>query len=386
MKNKKVLVLHSSSDLYGASNSLLRSLMAFQRIGLDPTLLLSEKGPLIDKVEALGVPVVILRLGVIRRRYFNLLGLINRNYYILLAAVKISRLIHKEKFELVLTNTTVVFSGALAAKLTGTKHIWHVRETIVGPIFFKKFITFLLNTTAASNFFVSKASRDNYLPQLDVDKSKVIYNGIDCSKFVDNQYDLKKEIGIAPDKVVISMVARVNLLKGQKYFLKIAKILLKNNSNIHFVLAGDAFPGYEYLYEELTDFIVSNYLDANVTDLGYRSDVHNIMTGSDIFVLPSIQYDSLPTTVLEAMAAGKPVAATGLGGSIEMVTNEETGFLIPHDNPQIAASAIQKLIDSPILRAQMGDKGKERVKQKFSLDLYFENFGKLINEILGSNG
>jgi glycosyltransferase involved in cell wall biosynthesis len=385
MKSKKVLVLHSSSDLYGASNSLLRSLMAFQRIGIEPTLLLSEKGPLNEKVEALGIPVVILRLGVIRRKYFNLLGLINRKYFIFISTIKICQLIRKENFELVLTNTTVVFSGALAAKLTRTKHIWHVRETITTPFLFKKFITLLLNTTGTVNFFVSKASRDNYLPQLDMEKAKVIYNGIDSPKFVDNHYDLKKEIGLESNTVVISMVARVNLLKGQKYFLEIANILLQSNKNLHFVLVGDTFPGYEYLHTELKEFISSNNLDENVTDLNFRSDIQNIMSGSDIFVLPSIQYDSLPTTVLEAMSASKPVIATGLGGSLEMLVNQETGFLIPHDNAKVAAEAIQKLIDNPTLRLAMGRRGRERVVEKFSLDLYMEKFGKLIKEIIGSS-
>jgi glycosyltransferase involved in cell wall biosynthesis len=382
MKPKKVLVLHSSSDLYGASNSVVRSLMALRHVGLEPTLLLSEAGPLCQKVEALGIEVRILRLGVIRRKYFNLSGLLNRKYYILRASLKIRRIIEKECFELVLTNTTVIFSGAFAAKLAGVKHIWHVRETITGPAFFKKFITFLLNKTGHTNFFVSNASRDNYLPKIQIEKTQVIYNGIDYSKFVANAYDLKNELDIAPDNILISMVARVNLLKGQKYFLEIAKLLLSKNNNIHFVLAGDTFPGYEYLLEELREFIVSNNLVYNVTDLGFRTDAYNIMGGSDIFVLPSIQPDSLPTTVLEAMAAAKPVIATALGGSTEMVVNGETGFLIPHDDAKVAAEKIQALIDKPELRRQMGIKGQDRLKQYFSIDAYLENFGKAVLEVM----
>ncbi len=382
MKPKKILVLHSSSDLYGASNSLLRSLMAIKKLGMEPTLLLSETGPLCEKVKALDIPVQILRLGVIRRKYFNFLGLINRKYYITKAIFKIKNLIQEEGFELVLTNTTVIFSGAIAAKLSGIKHVWHVRETIVGPRFFKSFITFLLNTTGDANFFVSKASRDNYLPQLKIDKCHVIYNGIDYGMFVDNPYNLKEEIGVSQDKVLITMVARINLLKGQKYFLEIAKILLRKNNHLHFVLAGDTFPGYEHLHEELKSFIKENGLADFVTDLGFRSDVYNLMGGTDIFVLPSTQPDSLPTTVLEAMAAGKPVIATGLGGSVEMVIDGKSGLIIPHEDSRQSADQIQILIDDQQKRMEMGRKGQERLKEFFSIDAYLKNFGKAIYEVI----
>lgn len=382
MVKRRILVFHSSSDLYGASNSLVRSLIALTKKNFEPVLILSEPGPLSKLVCDMGIEVRFIRLGVLRKKYFNLLHIWNRLYYTIRAVVKIKNVLRKEKFDIVLTNTVVVISGAIAAKLSGVKHIWHVRETVVDPILFKKFIIELLKRTGDAVFFVSEASRDNYLPWLDKKDLKVIYNGIDTHKFLDIEYDIKAEIGVPQETVLILMVARVSFLKGQHYFLKIAKLLLSENRNLHFAMVGDIYPGNEKFQDELSKFITENKLQGNVTELGFRSDVHLILSGADIFVLPSIKPDSLPTTVLEAMAAGKPVVATDLGGSVEMVIERETGFLVPFDDAKYAAKCLQLLIDSLYLREQMGKRGKARVQESFSLNSYLENFGNAVTEIL----
>ncbi|SIS61127.1 glycosyltransferase family 4 protein [Belliella pelovolcani] len=382
MKGKKVLVLHSSSDLYGASNSLYRSLISLQNLGLKPMLILSENGPLTAKVKELGVETRILRLGVLRKKYFNIPGFLNRSYYFIKSTIKIINLIKSEKYELILTNTSVILSGALAAKLTKTKHIWHIREIIVKPVFLKNFIAHYLNFTGDLNVFVSEATKCNYSPILNLTKSKVIFNGIDYSKFEKSTYNLKSELNLDNEVIIISMIARVNQWKGQLYFLEIANKLSKINKKLHFVLVGDPYPGFEFLLKEIDSFIKISNLSSIVSDLGFRLDTYNILSGTDIFILPSTLPDPLPTTVLEAMASRKPVIATNHGGALEMVVNGETGFLIPHDDAKVAAEKIQELIDNPELRRQMGIKGQDRLKQYFSIDAYLENFGKAVLEVM----
>lgn len=375
MDRKKVLVFHSSSDLYGASNSLLRTLLALKQQRMDPLLVLSEPGPLSEAVQGLGVPVRYIRLGVIRRKYVSLTGLFNRMYFIGKAIVEVRRLIRKEGFDIALTNTVVIFSGAIASKLCGIRHIWHVRETVVSPKLLKKFIIWMLNRTGDAIFFVSEASRKNYLPWLREERTHVIYNGIDSSRFLVADYDLRQELGVPKETVVLLMVGRVSYLKGQHYFLEIAKLLLRQSAALHFVMAGDVYPGNEAFADGLRQFIEENHMQAYVTDLGFRTDVYRVMAGADIFVLPSILPDSLPTTVLEAMAAAKPVVATNLGGAGEMVLQGETGFLIPTDDAAFAALTLQKLIDDPALRYRMGLRGREIVLEKFSLEGYLTHFG-----------
>jgi glycosyltransferase involved in cell wall biosynthesis len=175
------------------------------------------------------------------------------------------------------------------------------------------------------------------------------------------------------------MVARVHFWKGQTYFLDIAAQLKSRHSNLKFIMVGDAFPGYEYLYDEIRTRINSHQLEEDVIDLGYREDISRILYDLDIFILPSIQPDPLPTTIIEAMSSGKPVVATNHGGAPEMLKEGETGFLIPWNNAIEAANKIDSLIIDTGLRERMGKAGKLRVKDIFSLKKHEQEIIKLIN-------
>ena len=149
-------------------------------------------------------------------------------------------------------------------------------------------------------------------------------------------------------------------------------------------MAGDAFPGYEYLYDAVHSLTQKLGLEESVTNLGFRIDIPDILSGLDVFVLPSILPDPLPTTVLEGMAAAKPVIATRHGGATEMVLEGETGFLIPWNNPQEAVLAFEKLIESADLREKLGKAGQQRVNDYFNEEKYLENFGILVSEVVAN--
>jgi glycosyltransferase involved in cell wall biosynthesis len=99
--------------------------------------------------------------------------------------------------------------------------------------------------------------------------------------------------------------------------------------------------------------------------LGYRDDVAELLASCDLLVLPSL-YEGLPLSVLEAMAAGKPVVATSVGGTPEAVLDGETGFLVPSRDPTALVRAIQRLLKDACLRRKMGMAGRRRVQRNFS--------------------
>ncbi|MDN3669275.1 glycosyltransferase family 4 protein [Echinicola jeungdonensis] len=380
-----ILVLHSSSDLYGASRSLIRSVVGLKKNGFQPIVVLSSEGSLSKAIRKEGIMVKIIKLGIIRRKYFHLFGLFNRAKYLYRAYKQLNRIVDEEKIKIVYSNTTAVWVGAFVAKSKKLLHIWHVREIIESPSWFKKFIQNLLQKTGDLVLCVSKATANNYAEKVDANKLRVIYNGIDYKPFLEAKYNLKEEIGISQDTVLIGMIARVHFWKGQTYFLDVAKHLVNRHKHIHFIMVGDAFSGYEYLYDEIKEKVRSNGLEEKVTDLGYRTDIPEIMGGLDIFMLPSILPDPLPTTVLEAMATGKPVVATRHGGATEMVLEGKTGYLVPWNNPKVAAKAFDELIEKEELRKEFGKTGQERVIQHFSIDSYIQNLGEIFRSISHSN-
>ena len=102
----------------------------------------------------------------------------------------------------------------------------------------------------------------------------------------------------------------------------------------------------------------------------------------DIFVLPS-EKEGLPRVILEAMLMAKPVVACDVTGPSELVVDGETGFLVPVKNPQMLSSALLNFIASNSMIKQMGEKGRVRVLEKFSIDSYVRGVNKIFEEVLG---
>ncbi|WP_373523539.1 glycosyltransferase family 4 protein, partial [Aquiflexum sp.] len=286
-------------------------------------------------------------------------------------------LIKEKKITHVYSNTAAVLVGALAAKSTGTKHIWHLHEILVSPKWFVLLMGKMINRYADKVVVVSQAVWDSWKVWVDESKMVLLYNGIDYDPYLQDSPNILHEIPSEKDKLFIGMIGRVSHWKGQLYFLDIAKLLLEKHQNIHFLIVGDAYPGTENFVTEMLAKIKTLALEKEVTYLGYREDIPDILRSLDIFVLPSILPDPLPTVVLEAMASAKPVVATAHGGACEMLLDGETGFLIPWDKADKAAAAIEKLILDKYKRLEMGSNGRKRVLEEFSPKAYQSNFVKL---------
>jgi glycosyltransferase involved in cell wall biosynthesis len=372
----KLLILHSSSDLYGASKILLTSLAIFKKHGHEAIVVLSAKGELSERLAQMDVRVVYMPLGIIRRKYMNPKGLINRVQATRQAIKAIKEIIIAEKITLVYSNTTAVLAGAFAAKQLGIRHIWHVHEIILRPNFLFRGLSYLLKHYADKIIVVSKAVQDHWAKHIPISKILLVYNGIDYSEY---QSQVAQRESTHGAKLRIGMIGRVHHWKGQDYFLQIAGELIKTNPHLEFIMVGDAFPGNEYLYEKINRLKTELNLVNAVTDLGYRTDIPAILQQLDIFVLPSILPDPFPTVVLEAMASGKAIVATNHGGATEMIEFDKEGLLIPWDNAKAAAEIMKPIIENDAKRKAMGAAAAKKVRVEFSLEAFEERIVKLLN-------
>ena len=361
-----ILILHSSSDLYGASNVLFNVIKVLKNNGNNPIVVLSEEGPLSDKLRNHHVEVHIIRLGILRRKYFSPTGIINRLLILRKADKSLRELIAEKNIKLVYSHTTAVLVGALVARRLKLKHIWHVLEITTKPLFFVRTMGWLLNKYSTSVITASDAVKAHWSQWVEPAKLKTIYNGLDCSPFTNKTGDLKKELNLSEQTLLIGMIGRVHFWKGQDYFIRIAAEILKIAPNAKFVMAGDAFPGYEYLYKQNQQIIDEKGINDKIFNLGYRTDIVNIMNSLDVFVLPSLLPDPFPTVVLEAMAAGKAIAATRQGGAVEMIADSDSGVLIPISDAKAAAVKMFPLINSAQERERMGSNAAMRVRKLFS--------------------
>ncbi|HJV18964.1 MAG TPA: glycosyltransferase family 4 protein [Sediminibacterium sp.] len=375
----KILFLHSSSDLYGASKILLVTIDILRRNGHIPIVVLSAGGPLAEELENRQVEIIYLKLGILRRKYMHPAGIYNRIHTLYKAVQTLKKIIRQEKIDLVYSNTTAVLAGAFAARQAGVRHIWHVHEIIEKPAFLFRILSYLLKQYSEKIIVVSGAVKKHWSRYVPEEKLALIYNGIDYTPYL----SVRPPRTAPPDRqnetgkgIIIGMIGRVHAWKGQDYFLNIAGELIRQFPELQFVMAGDAFPGNEYLYEALEQQKTRLHLTHAVTDLGYRTDIPELLHNFDIFVSPSTSPDPFPTVVLEAMASACAVVATAHGGVTEMITQQVEGILIPRDDAAAAAAMMAPLITDASLRQQLGKAASEKVQTTYSMEA-FER--KLIN-------
>ncbi len=371
-KTRNVLFLQSSSEHYGSGKIILQVLRVYQNEGFQPVVVLTGPGPVEEDLKRDQIPYHIQNLGILRRKYVNPIGLANRISKNLKAYQFLNKLHRQYQFELVYSNTLAVVVGAYWAKRNQLPHCWHIHEILPGPAPLVKWLSNLLDQTTPAPIAVSQAVGNHWGSMLKKSEIEVIPNGIPYGEFLEAKGKLKEELGLSQETLLIGMVGRINPGKGQLFFLEIAQNLLKTHSNLHFVLVGDPFPGYEPILEEIKEEIRNKSLETRVSYLGFRKDIPELMDSLDIFVLPSVLPDSFPTVILEAMAASKPVLATRSGGASEMIVEGETGFLIPIGEVESGATALDQLIRNKKLRIEMGQAGRARVLSEFSLEAFEE--------------
>jgi glycosyltransferase involved in cell wall biosynthesis len=122
------------------------------------------------------------------------------------------------------------------------------------------------------------------------------------------------------------------------------------------------------LRAELEKQVVSDGIKGMVEFLGFVADVPRFLASIDIFVMPSL-YEGLGVAALEAMAAGKPVIASRVGGLAESIVDDETGLLVPSHQATALADAIARLTGAPEKAREMGNRGRMRVREHFTMEL-----------------
>lgn len=371
---RNILFLHASSELYGSDNSLLNLLENLDKSNYKITVLLPQQGPLVKKIEEIeNVQVIVEKFAVLRRKDLNVSGML-RYFMSFSKSVRFLRiLIKRNDIDIVYTNTSVVFVGAITAKLMNKKSIWHIREIIANKVE-RKVVSTIVNMFSDIIIANSKATGDAITSN--ARKMKIIYNTINTTN-IDLPDNKKNQV----EKLRIGMAGRINRWKGQKLFVDAASMILSKRPNIEFLIAGNAYQGEEILEKQLKSYIEEKGLKGNVKMLGLVEDMNSFYNQINIFVLPSIQPEPFGLVVLEAMARSIPVVATNHGGPTEIITDGLTGFLVDYNSAEEMSNTIIRLIDDPKLRNEIGANGRINQKDNFSTEAYVEKIHNIIESL-----
>lgn len=377
---KRILYLHAGAEMYGADKVLLELIKGLDSKEFEAHVILPNDGVLVEALRQVGAQVSVLDYPILRRKYFNPKGIADYirsyNFY----AKQIALYARQHNIDMVHNNTAAVLEGIYLKRKLKLPLIWHVHEIIVKPKAISDFINMLMGRYADKIVTVSQAVANHIKqsPFIKDSQVEVIYNGVDNTVYYPmDASSIREKFDIAQDALVIGMIGRVNAIKGQNDFIEAVEPLLEKNEQALAFLAGGVFPGEEWRLEELDKRIASSSVVSQIHRIDYYDKTSELYNMFDIFVLPSIKPDSLPTVVLEAMACSKPVVGYNNGGIAEMVVDDKSGCLVKPNRPQELSNAISLLLDSSEKREKFGQVGYQRQKELFSLESYIKNFSEL---------
>ena len=207
-------------------------------------------------------------------------------------------------------------------------------------------------------------------------KVRTIYNGVGAKAVCSAEEGarVRRELGIPEATPVIGTIANLYPVKGHTYLLKAAAEVAKVVPQAVWLLAGRG-----HLLGQLQDEACRLGIAERVRFLGFRDDPAALLQALDLFVLPSLS-EGLSVAVLEAMAAGKPVVATDVGGNREVIVDRRTGFLVPARDPSALAARTMTLLTDKRLADLYGMNGKARIRQEFSLERMVSAYEQLYAE------
>ena len=296
---------------------------------------------------------------------------------------KLARHLRKSKINILhLHNPTALFYGTLAGKIARTPCIIYTEHGRDFSSSFKVKIANSLLSRMVDRVVVVAEHGKRYLVEHEgVNEKKIIkiYNGIDSKKFGTRQEVtlIRRELGITDDQSVIGIVARLDPIKNHACLIKAMKTVAARLPTAVLLVIGDGS-----LRTELESLTTNLGLQGHIKFLGARSDIPELLSVLDVFVLSSFS-EGLSLTLIEACAAAKPIVATNVGGNAEIVKHQSNGLLVPSDQPEDLARAILEILPHDAKAKLMGEKGRKKFEEEFMLDVMVKKYEDLYESCHG---
>lgn len=403
-KKTKILFVHHTTAVGGATNSMLFIIQALNRDEFDiEVLFLQEKGPASPLFERENIPIHYLKGITIYQHadnsYIKWISRkpwlpITRYFQINPSAKKLDVFFRDHQYDIVHVNTSLNLPVGIAAKRNGMKVVWHVREPlkkgwlgIRRALVRKAIIRNADKIIAISKFDASKLGENN--------KTEVIYNYVDFSRF-DRNVDFSNliaEIGFSLETRFITTLGGTLHSKGADVFIKSANIITHKYDDVVFLIAGYGIQsnisfinsitlqikkllGVDYDKGAACMALIKKFnLEGKVKFLGLRNDIPQILAASKMLIWPAtISHFARP--IIEAGAMAKPSIATDFPSSREVVQEGISGLFFPLNDYEVLAKQIDFLLSNTTQSALMAEKAYESAITNFNAQ---HNSKKIIN-------
>lgn len=350
----KIIEVSSDTNIGGAGKCLITLLENFDYEQFDVKVILPRNSLLKPHVDKLNIPVIEVDGIADKSLDFSAVG-------------ELRRIFKSEKPDLVHTHASM--SARIAARLSGAKVVYTRHSVFEPPKKLSKGLGKIING-AFNNYFsdsiiaVAEAAKDNLTDTGVSDKKiSVILNGVDgLTPVTDTEKaKIKKRFGLKDGEKAVSIVARLEDIKGHDYFIEAADELLKNGINAKFYIAGTG--SYE---AHLKEKVKSLGRENEIIFTGFISDVDKLMNITDVQANASYGTEATSLALLEGMSLGIPAVVSDFGGNPGVIKSGENGFIVPKQNSHALAEGIEKLLTNDELYKKLSDGSKRIFNETFT--------------------
>jgi glycosyltransferase involved in cell wall biosynthesis len=369
----QVLYLHEFGRIGGAERALLGLADAIRQMAVEPLVVWPRKDGAFTWLESRGVRAAALKVPPWKH------GLSLPLLPLFLARLR--RTLPPTRLDLMhVNNYRSAPFGHLVSRWVGVPCVCHVRELIT-PDRIRQYRLHVPEALIAVSDAVAHALAEGGLPR---DRIMVVLSGVALGTAPGERESalLRKRLGLTGGDLLIGIVAHILPHKGYDDLVNALALIKEKLPNVRCLIVGGA-PRKRYL-----SWVLHLAERLSVRDrlilVGPQEDVAPFLCAMDLFVLPS-HTEGLPITLLEAMASGRPVVATAVGGIAEVVRDGETGLLVPPRDPGQLAEAVIRLLEAPALARAMGEAGRSLVKSAFTLEREARQTSLVYGQVLAAN-
>jgi glycosyltransferase involved in cell wall biosynthesis len=380
----RIIHIHTLPVISGSGLNTYLTMRGMDRTAYEVELACAPGGKLIDLIRGQGMKVRLFKnLVQPLHPLKDLLGLID-----------LTRFLRRKRYHIVHThNSKAGFIGRLAAKWAGVPIIvhtvhgfaFHDREPAWRQILFRN-LERLASRWCDKMVFISQPLIDWALRDRITRREKIlkIYSGIELDHFKpvpdEEKKALKEAWGIREEAPVVGMVSKLWEGKGHTTLIHAFEGLKQEIPEAVLVIVGEG-----HLRDKLADLVDRLGLEGSVLFTGFQMDVRRTIATFDVAVLPSF-FEGMGRVLLEAMAMGKPVVASSVGGIPDLVHHGKNGLLVTPGSVSELKSGLLTLIRNKALAEEMGKEGRNRISEEFSAGRMAQSIEKLYRELLQNKG